>query len=396
MTVSIVSFTGYINNGTNGVAGTTLTVSVISSGRIELGMAISDDANTISANTRIISQLTGSTGSTGTYQVTVSQSSGTSSAKLNITGTSAGKILASDYNVLQSKLALVMSTGFGRYGYGQVSPRYTSSQISGNPIITADQWSKLRDDTIKAYYHQGSIGNLTIPIVPVKTNTITGTDYALYANLIQSVYNNLNTTPPAGQASLVTFPQAVRTSSWNGTVYHTVTLTFPTRNDARYYFNSGSNLQFSASLINYPGYPGYTQGPDASFAKDSDWNMLLSNMKKITFDINGTTSTGSYTTIGSNIGFYNLTTTPQNIFQKKTASPSYTNNQYDILASIDATGRILTFSIQFADLSGGNPDESVEGTLTSTVQAYYSTGSNVQVSLPSYSSTITGGVIVAP
>ena len=146
-------------------------------------------------------------------------------------------------------------------------------------------------------------------------------------------------------------------------------------------------------MINYPGYPGYGSA-DSSYAKDADWNMLLTNMGTITFAYNSTVTTGTYTTIGSNIGFYQLTTTAQNIFQKKTASPYYTNNQYDILASINAGGTVITFDIQFADLSapgGYGIDENVEGTLTSQVQAYYATGTSVQVNFPTHSATMTGG-----
>jgi hypothetical protein len=303
------------------------------------------------------------------------------------------KILASDYNALQSKVASVMGVGSGTYGYGQVSPQYTSSQVVGKPTVTVTQWRNLRNDLINAYTHQGNIGNLTIPNIPTTAAKVTAADYALYSALATSIYNNINVTPPSSQASLTTFSSGQSTTAWNGTVHHTVTCTFASANAARYYFNSGGNFQFSASLINYPGYPGYGSA-DSSYAKDADWNMLLTNMGTITFAYNSTVTTGTYTTIGSNIGFYQLTTTAQNIFQKKTASPYYTNNQYDILASINAGGTVITFDIQFADLSapgGYGIDENVEGTLTSQVQAYYATGTSVQVNFPTHSATMTGG-----
>jgi hypothetical protein len=295
-----------------------------------------------------------------------------------------------------------MGAGSSNYGYGQTSPRYVSSQITGTPTITVTQWQNLRNDLINAYTHQGNIGNLTIPPVPTTTAKVTSADYALYSALATSIYNNVNITPPSSQASLTSFTAGQRTTAWNGTVYHVVTLNFTTANAARYYFNAGGNFQFTASLINYPGYPGYGSA-DASYAKDSDWNMLLSNMGTITFNYNSTACSGSYTSILNNVGYYQLTTTPQTIFQKKTSSPYYTNNQYDILASVNATGSIVTFSIQFADiasitgiqgLADGSIDENVEGTLTSQVQAYYATSSpgvGVQVSLPTYSATMTGG-----
>lgn len=56
---------------TGSIATTTLTVSAVSSGSILPGMLITGTG--VSANTYIISQLTGTTGSTGTYQVNNSQ-----------------------------------------------------------------------------------------------------------------------------------------------------------------------------------------------------------------------------------------------------------------------------------------------------------------------------------
>ena len=303
------------------------------------------------------------------------------------------KISASDYNELQSKVATVMGVGSGTYGYGQTSPQYTSSQVVGNSKIAVTQWINLRSDLVNAYAHQGNLGNLTIPNIPTTTTKVTAADYNLYAALATSIYNNASVTPPSSQASLTSFSSGQRTTAWNNTIHHNVTLTFDNANAARYYFNSGGNFQFSASLINYPGYPGYGSA-DASYVKDGDWNMLLSNMGTITFNSSGTTSTGSYDYIGTSIGFYQLTSTPTRIFQKKTSNPHYTNNEYSILASI--SGAVLTFDIQFADLSGGGTDENVEGTLTSQIQAYYATGANVQVRLPTYNATMTGGALVTP
>ena len=196
--------------------------------------------------------------------------------------------------------------------------------------------------------------------------------YYQYAQLIQT---NALVQPPAGQASLATLSSSQRTTAWNGTINHTVTLNFGSNANARYYFNSGSNIQFSANLTNIP--------VDGSQAKGNDWATLLSNMGTITMNYNSTTNTGSGTP-ASSIGFYQLTTSPQTLFTKATSSPTYTPNQYDIYGQVDGTGSIVTFTISFQDLSGQpnapwGTDENVEGTLTSTVQGYYASGSNVTV-----------------
>ena len=291
------------------------------------------------------------------------------------------KILASDYNVVQSAISTVLGTGSGTKGYGQ---SVSSSQLVGNPAITVAQWNNLRNDLLKAYLHQGSPGILTIPNAPSTATKVNAADYSNYLSLSSAITTNSNVVPPAGQASLTTLSAGTRTTAWNGTVTHTVTLTFASADTARYFFNSGSRIQFSGSLTGYAN--------DGSLAKNDDWATILSNMGTISMNWNSTTTTGTFSSIASAVGFYQLTTTPTSIFSKATASPTYTPNKYEIFASVDAntSPRIITFTIRFQDLSapgGFSIDENVSGTLASLVQTYYATGSNVAVSLPSVTSS---------
>jgi len=81
---------------TASIATTTMTVTAITSGPIYPGMVITGTG--VTAGTRIVSQLTGTDGSTGTYQVSVSQTV----AATTITGTCKSKIrceIAGTYNV---------------------------------------------------------------------------------------------------------------------------------------------------------------------------------------------------------------------------------------------------------------------------------------------------------
>jgi len=285
------------------------------------------------------------------------------------------RILASDYNAIQSVVATVLGAGSGSLGYGQT---VTSSQTAVGAKITAVAWQQLRNDLLAARQHQtgaNESGNLTAPSTGILVREYDRAAYYAYALLVQT---NALATPPAGQASLVTLANGTRTAAWNGTLNHIVSLNFGSYAGARYFFNSGSNIQISGSNTNIPA--------DGSQAKSNDWATILANMGTITMNYNSTSTTGSGSTAGS-VGFYQLTTSPQTIFTKATASPTYSPNQYDILAQVDGTGGIVTFTIQFQDLSGQpNPpygsDEYVEGTLSSLVQTYYATGSNVSVALP--------------
>jgi len=290
------------------------------------------------------------------------------------------KIFASDYNVLQSTISTVMGVGTSFYGYNQIVQSSQITATSGKyPPIKLNQWIALRTDILNAYTHLGLSG-YTIPGVPSNANKVTAVDYANYQTLVNAIYTGSTATPPSGQASLSVLSSSSHTNLWNGTLTHTVTLTWPSVNAVRGFFNSGSNIQFTATLTGY-------SNSDASTVKDNDWNTLLTNMGTITMNYASTINTGSYTTRASSVGYYQLTTTPQLIFQKTTSTPTYNPNQYDIYASVDATGTIVTFSIKFADLSTGTIDENVEGTLTSNVKAYYSSGSSVSAVLPSVTYT---------
>ena len=80
-------FTGTIDDGTPPGAGTVLTVSAVTSGTILIGMTITGTG--ITAGTRIVAQVSGTTGSTGVYTVSTSQEVGS----ITITGTRASKLL---------------------------------------------------------------------------------------------------------------------------------------------------------------------------------------------------------------------------------------------------------------------------------------------------------------
>jgi len=282
-------------------------------------------------------------------------------------------ILALDYNNIQSKIGQVLGAGAGNYGYNQT---VLSSQVAVNQKITALQWQNLYTDLIAARTHQtnaNETGNLTYPTTSTQ---IKESDRAAYQSYVNVIDTNRLITPPSGQASLGTYASSSRSSAWNGTITHTVTLTFADANTARGFFNAGGNIQISASHT-----------PDTSNLKNNSWQTMLTNMGTVKMTYSGTANTGSGTGVTTtSIGFYQLTTSPQLIFQKLTEQPTYSPNQYDIFANINGPATAITFSIQFQDNSapgGFGVDENVTGTLASLVQGYRPSGASVSIPAPS-------------
>jgi len=123
---------------------------------------------------------------------------------------------------------------------------------------------------------------------------------------------------------------------------------------------------------------------------------MLTNMGDIKMNYTATSCTGTGFT--SSIGWYDLTTSDNLIFEKDAPSGAYAPNKYFIYARVNSTSdrRIGYFTIHFADDSQAPPslpepgfgiDENVDGTLTSTVQVYRPSGTNVSRPVPPASTT---------
>lgn len=295
-------------------------------------------------------------------------------------------IYAADYNNIQDVAQTLLGTGLADSGYGQA---LSSGQVAVNQKVTVAQWTNLRSDLLKIRQHQTGVSEgagLTLP-----------TDSDLITNEVINQYKTFSTTCNTNRLTIATnqgsedaFVSRSRTTAWNGTLTHTVTITFSSSNAARFWFNAGGQFRFTAS-----------RSGGSSTSKNTVWTNLLSDMGTITFNHGSTTYSGSgATTVATGTGWYNLTTSDQTIFVKPAASGNYVENDYNIQArknANDNTATTLTFTIQFRDDDTGDPpilplpkgatpggvDENVDGTLTSVVKVFRPTGANVSLTAPS-------------
>lgn len=296
-------------------------------------------------------------------------------------------IVPSDYNNIRDKVVAVMGTGADGYGQAIVSTSATSANV-----ISSTLWNGLRTDMLKARQHQTGIDeSANIPIL-TRTTTITEAirdTFNAYADVI--VTNKRVCADNQGTVENIITTTAY-TSPWNTVLYHRITATFSSANQAKYFFNAGGQIRFRASRTGV-----------AANSKDTEWTNILgdiadggSNKGMGTISMNWTqtatvtdTSAVGRAGTGSSIGFYDLlTANPGQQIYIVTSDPltGYGINDYNISARIDAapasTGRILTFALQFRDDVAGNVDESVTGSLKSFVQIFRPSGSNVSVTGP--------------
>ena len=306
-------------------------------------------------------------------------------------------IIASDYNAIQSKIATIMGSGSGTTGYGQT---LASSQVGQYDKITVNQWNNLRDDIIRCRQHQtgitigsaapedlGYVSGTNLP-QPTVAKQVKESWRAAYSEMAADCETNrLTAPPPASQATLANLvSQQVRTTAWNGTIRQTVTVTWTTADEARYFFNTGGQIEFSSS-----------RSGGSAGNKNVTWTTILSNMGTIKFNYTGVVTTGTGDYVSTN-GFYEVGTSDELIFEKDAPAGAYAPNKYYIYAKVNSTSdrRILTFTINWGDDSGKPPsfpdpgfgiDEDPDGTLTSDVQVYRASGTNVSRPIPSASST---------
>lgn len=259
----------------------------------------------------------------------------------------------------------IYGSGSGNIGYGQTLP---APAVTAGTIISATQWANLLNAISTAASHQGT------PITAV-SNPTTGDDVAIISALQQNIdnifYGRLNC---AATGTPYTAGGSVnRTTSWQTSVTFTHTITFPSVNQMRYFFNAGGRITVSSSR---------TGGSVTD--KNAGWTSLCTQMGTIniaspsgavfaeiagTF-YSGTTKTGGSgtpTILETGIGIYNLTATNQTLFRQFSTGYLYEVNYVDVIAKV--SGSTITITTKMTDAAADGGGDIVDGTLNCTVTA---------------------------
>lgn len=288
-----------------------------------------------------------------------------------------------DYNTIRNKIIPIIGTGVSTSGYGQTT---LSSAVASNQQITKAQWDSLRFDIVNALVHQ--TGSLP-PITEVQTTDAIryGSNFPnfQYNILVDQAINNKFEIGD-GQFVIVSAASQTRTTSWNSSLSCTLTVSFGTVDQARFFFNSGGKIRFRSSR---------TGGTSTS--QNTSWSNLLDSVGN--FDFGGNT-------VG--VDFYDLTNVNQTVYNSVASSP-YASNTYRIQARCNVsdnsagTTNQVYFTITWLDpyTDPGNPPppgDSVDGTLSLTIEEIRAEGTllpsgtgSFSITSPSYSITsITG------
>ena len=290
-------------------------------------------------------------------------------------------ILASRYNTLRDAVNLVLGPSIvasETYGYGQgfstnsVVGSQTANDLSTVDSVTAQNYEDLYIDLIRARSHQvgASVAIDEFVIGDYDTNEATADKIEeSYVLGLESLATNISTDRfevDASNLDIISIPAAnstrASTPTWSTSIDHIFTMTWPTEEDRRHFFNTGGEIRFSAD-VSYTG----------SQAKTVDWQTILNAMGSTSFKATSTANNAAVGT-GSSIGNYDLTNSYQIVYSR-TGGSVYARNRYEIRAMEYATGDVtsaIQFKVSFVDGLPNNItygiDEVVNGSFSSTVQ----------------------------
>lgn len=275
---------------------------------------------------------------------------------------SGSDILASDFVTIQDIAQSLLGTGNGSRGYGQP---VLSNDVFPSNEITAAQWDALKYDIINIRYHQDG----EIPaIVTVNKGDVVGygasSPNSNYSTLLQTaITNRFNV---ASSQSVVTARTSVNTSAtWSSSASTTLTVTFNTADEARYFFNSGGKVRVNTSISG-----------GSSTAQVTAWKDIL--------NASSTQSFGADT--DPFVNYYKLTNVFQTYYQRSSSTP-YSANNYKLEARTPlvannslGTASVLEIKITLTDNytdSGPEvaPGDTVNGTLTVSIDELRAVGS---------------------
>lgn len=277
-----------------------------------------------------------------------------------------------------NKVAALIGVGYGSRGYG-VTTTTLPSVIGNTSVVTATVWNNLRSAMGVINTHTGA--NLTLqPVVATGGLIVANDGRPLLSNvpaLISTLDSNRFDLAP-GQTATSNVLTSTKTVSWTNSVFHEFTVIFSVEDQARYFFNTGGKIQFTASRSD--GTPGGVN--DALTA-------MLSAMGNVF--VSATTAGHSGVGTAFPIGYYNLTNTYQTVFTA-TGSGAYPDISYTVLARREnftgvngGNGSLVRFRALF-DISNYISDIA-DGTLVSTITSVRSTGV-INVTNPTFATSL--------
>jgi hypothetical protein len=293
--------------------------------------------------------------------------------------TTGSNITAAGFVTIQNKAESLLGPGAATRGYNQTL--LSSDVFTGNQITRA-QWDLLKTDIINILYHQnGELPNIV---------TVNSGDVIIYgAGHPNTNYDTLLATAEANRFSVAASQSVVAskgaatyTSAWSSSAQFTLTVTFGTADQGRYFFNSGGKIRLNTVIS---GGTGNSQ--------HNAWVNFLNSVGIRSFGANTDPS----------INYYTLTNSFQTYYQNSLSTP-YSANNYRLEARTNVannstgTATILTLRVTLTDAyvptgAAPAPSDQVDGTMTISVEELKAAGTLIpsgsfSITSPTYSLSV--------
>ena len=289
-----------------------------------------------------------------------------------MTYSSGSQILAADYNTFAGNttagLNRVWSTGAGDAGWGQTD---IATVTAGTNTVTATQWATIVNNLATS-------GTQTNTTLTSRTAPVTGNIIGILANVqtdITSVTTNRGNAAASGTISTTWTGNIAKisttgtgTNAW--TIVWTQTVTFPSANQARYFWNAGGLVRLDMSKT--------STGTDI----DPDWNTFVGTVGTLYMSgrvnsaaqtIAGVSYTGFTRSGGSGTPSPNLTTTgwytltpgaaATSLFQLNSTVSPYTGDYILVQAAVNAGSTVLTLTTTWnqTSIAGAGETTNISG-----------------------------------
>lgn len=270
------------------------------------------------------------------------------------------KVSSADYGSLVTRVANILGTGAADKGYGQT---LTATPVAAGSKVTAAQWEALRSDLNTLRKHQqGTAFDTSALPAAVSLNKLTDEFVNLYDAAITNVDTNSDLAAASEMLTANLGSEFTNSVQWGSNAADLLTLTqtftFPTANDARYFFNSGGQLRVALSHANMTG------------SNNVYWHEILSKVGAVVVGGKSTTRTGVGT--GSAIGYHQLTTSNQLLFSHSmthvessySSTPVYMGgtNYVRVRGRRNSTGTQVILVVELLDVMGGIGNDVAIGT----------------------------------
>lgn len=294
----------------------------------------------------------------------------------------AGDIIsASDLNGFISVIDNVWGIGYATRGYGQGN---LFSPVSVGAIINGTNWSEILPRITTLGLHQSNNAHPGIPLSSSFSSgeLIEALDEGAPTRDLPGAITSIDTNRLNAHSTALTNFTGItssRNTAWGSgapQIIHEVELDFGSLDKARYFFNSGGKINFTA----------FRSGGSVN-AQNTAWTNLLASIGIVTFNYATTTTSGTGT--GSAIGYYTLDTYYKRIFM--VSAGAYGVHDYAIYAKTNATngvngsnGGVVTFRVEFIN----GDATSVDGLIGSNVNFIKAT-TYLTVSSPAFNNLVT-------